>query len=316
MRQRFPFLNALRAFEAANRCGSLSEAAKELSVTPGAVSRQINRLEAELGAALFIRHPRGVEPTAEGRALARTVSDAFDRIDATTEEIRANMIVNRLSVFSHTTLAVEWLVPRIGSFHQAHPGIDLNLITSLEPTALYDGNADMGIWAGIDPLPGTHTDTLFQPEYFPVCSPKLLNGAKTIRAADLHRFELLYSVYQVPHWQAWLRAAGIADIELDAPRFATSAEAYRAAQAGQGVFLAQRMFVSNDIAAGILVAPLRLAIRHPAAYRVICLEPRRNEPNIQAFRQWLELELRDADRFAQSAMPSGMEIIPVDIDSL
>ncbi len=316
MRHRFPFLNALRAFEAANRCGSLSQAAKELSVTVGAVSRQIGRLEQELDAKLFIRHPRGVEPTAQGRALARTVSDAFDRIDATTAEIRGAKTANRLTVFSHTTLAVEWLVPRIGSFHRTHPGIDLQLFASLEPTSIYDGSAEVGIWAGAEALPGTHMDMLFQPEYFPVCSPKLLAGTDTVRPGDLHRFELLYSVYQVPHWQAWLRAAGVTDIKLDTPRFATSAQAYRAAQDGHGMFLAQRMFVSNDIAAGILIAPFRLSIRHPAAYRLVCLEPRRNEPNVQAFRQWLESELRDADRIAEAAFPAGMEIVPVDTSSV
>ena len=316
MRRRFPFLNALRAFEAANRCGSLSEAAKELAVTVGAVSRQIANLEDELDARLFIRHPRGVEPTAEGRALARTVSDAFDRIDAITDEIRTDKAVRRLTVFSHTTLAVEWLVPRIGSFHRAHPGIDLNLFASIEPTSIYDGSADAGIWAGADPLPGTHMDTLFQPEYFPVCAPRLLRGRDTVRAADLARFDLLYSAFQVPHWQAWLNAAGVTGIKLDAPQFTTSAQAYRAAQDGHGVFLAQRMFVSNDIAAGTLAAPVRLAIRHPTAYRMVCLEPRRSEPAIQAFRHWLEAELREADRLAQQAMPQGMEIIPVSPDRL
>jgi LysR family glycine cleavage system transcriptional activator len=311
MRQRFPFLNALRAFEATHRCGSLSEAAKELSVTVGAVSRQIAQLEKELGARLFIRHPRGVEPTAQGRALARTVTDAFDRIDATTDEIRHDKVVNRLTVFSHTTLAVEWLVPRIGSFQRAHPGIELNLFASVEPTSIYDGSADVGLWAGAEPLPGTHMETLFQPEYFPVCSPKLPGEADTLRPSDLQRFELLYSVFQVPHWQAWLQAAGVGGVALDNPRFTTSAQAYRAAQDGHGMFLAQRMFVSNDIAAGTLVAPFRLAIRHPAAYRVVCLEPRKGEPSIQAFRHWLEQELREADRIAQAAMPSGMEIVPV-----
>lgn len=311
MRQRFPFLNALRAFEAAHRCGSLSEAAKELRVTVGAVSRQIAQLEKELHTKLFIRHPRGVEPTAEGRALARTVSDAFDRIDATTDEIRQGKVVNRLTVFSHTTLAVEWLVPRIGSFQLAHPGIELNLFASIEPTSIYDGSADVGIWAGAEPLPGTHMETLFQPEYFPVCSPRLLAGADTLRPGDLDRFELLYSSFQVPHWQAWFAAAGISGPALDKPQFTTSAQAYRAAQDGHGMFLAQRMFVSNDIAAGTLEAPFRLAVRHPAAYRMVCLEPRKGEPNIQAFRHWLGHELREADRVAQAAMPSGMEIVPV-----
>lgn len=316
MRHRFPFLNALRAFEATHRCGSLSDAASELAVTVGAVSRQVARLEDELGARLFIRHPRGVEPTAAGRALARTVTDAFDRIDAITDEIRADRAVRRLTVFSHTTLAVEWLVPRVGSFHRAHPDIDLNLFASIEPTSIYDGSADVGIWAGADPLPGTHMDMLFQPEFFPVCAPRLLTGADTLRPADLARFELLYSVFQVPHWQAWLRAAGVTDVTLDAPGFSTSAQAYRAAQDGHGVFLAQRMFVCNDIAAGTLAAPVRLAIRHPAAYRMVCLEPRRGEPSIQAFRHWLELELREADRLAQQALPRGMEIIPVGEDVL
>ena len=115
-------------------------------------------------------------PGSHHRRIAERLAESFDRIDATIDDIRANTADTRLTVFSHATVAVEWLVPRIGSFHRSHPDIDLQLFPMLEPKGLYDGSVDAGVWSGPEDWPDTEETPLFYPEYFPICSPKLLDG--------------------------------------------------------------------------------------------------------------------------------------------
>src|SRR3546814_1782272 len=73
-------LNLLRAFDAAARLGSFTEAAKDLFVTQAAVSHQVKALESWLGKSLFHRPSRGLMLTDEGLLLAPTVADALARI--------------------------------------------------------------------------------------------------------------------------------------------------------------------------------------------------------------------------------------------
>lgn len=310
IQRRFPFLNALRAFEAVSRHRSVSLAAQELSVTPGAVSRQIARLETELGCPLLIRQHRGMKPTANGDVLARTLNETFDRIDATIKDIRANAAVERLTVFSRATVALEWLVPRIGSFHRSHPEIDLRLFPMLEPQGLYDGSADAGVWSGSEHWPDTATTPLFHPEYFPICSPGLLAEDTALRRPqDLLRHRLLGSSYQFDSWRGWFKRVGIDGFDVaQIERFDTSAHAYRAARDGLGIAMGQRLFVSNDIAAGTLVAPFPIGVRDTLPYSLICLEERKDEPKIRAFLDWMKGELLDADRVARTVLPSDMTV--------
>jgi len=313
MSGRFPFLNALRAFEAACDAGSLTAAAQELSVTPGAVSRQVSKLEGELGFALLVRQARGVEPTAKGMALYRALTEAFDHIETTLGEIRDDRSIAVLSVFSYVTVAVEWLVPRIGAFHRAHPDIDLQLYPMREPAGLFDGSMDAGVWSGPGDWPNVHADELVFPEYLPVCSPKLMaEGPPLKRPGDLKHHVLLSSTFQLPFWRAWLDAAGAHAVDLERVQpFDSSAQAYRAARDGQGVVLGQRLFVCNDVAAGTLVAPFNVAVRDTQAYCLITLKERRNDPRIGAFRRWMTGELAEAERVARSAMPSGIKVTPI-----
>ncbi len=314
MHHRFPFLNALRSFEAACSEGSLTGAATALSVTPGAVSRQVRKLEDELGCPLLVRQARGVEPTAKGHVLHRAIGEAFDRIDATLAEIRDDSSMAVLSVFSYITVAVEWLVPRIGSFHRAHPHTDLQLYPVREPAGLFDGTMDAGVWYGPGDWPDVNAVELVFPEYLPVCSPRLIEeGPPLLCPDDLKNHQLLASSFQLPFWQAWLKAAGVTNLDLSAARaFDSSAQVYHAARDGQGIALGQRAFVCNDVAAGTLVVPFDVAVRDNQAYCLISLKERRKDPRIKAFQRWIETQLEEAERVARSAMPSGMTVVPMD----
>ena len=314
MRKRFPLLNALRAFEAASRHGSLSAAAGELSVTTGAVSRQISRLESYLDCPLFTRNPRGVVLTAKGEAYANALTDAFDSIDEATNELRSGGVPASLSVFAFTTLAMEWLLPKLGSFRELHPGIDLKLVASSEPIGLYDGQVDVGLWIGPEQWRGIHFDALFNADHFPVCSPALMESGPPLREpADLRHHTLLYSTARIPNWPAWLDAADVGDLEITREmRFENSSNAYRAARDGLGIALGQRLFVAEDIAAGRLVVPLPLSIRSQQSYCLVCLEARRSDWKIEAFRSWIGARVAETEALSDSVLPAGMQVIPID----
>ncbi|NKB56320.1 MAG: transcriptional regulator GcvA [Alphaproteobacteria bacterium] len=318
MRRRFPLLNALRAFEAASRHGSLSGAATELSVTTGAVSRQISRLESYLDDTLFFRNPRGVELTAKGLTYANALTEAFDRIDAATEDFRGHTEPSSLSVFSFTTLAIEWLLPNLDSFRALHPSIDLKLVASSEPVGLYDGQVDVGLWIGPEHWPGIHFDELFYADHFPVCSPALLeNGPPLRNASDLRHHTLLYSTARIPNWPDWLNAAGAGDLVVSREmRFENSSNAYRAARDGLGIALGQRLFVAEDIAAGRLVVPLPLSIRSQQSYCIVCLEARRTDWKIEAFRNWIASRVAETEALSQSVLPADMKVINIAGDAL
>lgn len=311
MSNRFPLLNALRAFEAASRHGSLSGAAGELSVTTGAVSRQISRLETYLDCVLFTRNPRGVELTAKGRSYASALKDAFDRIDTATEAVRGRTAPVSLSVFSFTTPAMEWLLPNLESFRERHPGIDVKLVASSEPVGLYDGQVDVGLWVGPEHWPGIHFDVLFRADHLPVCSPALLETGPPLREpADLRHHTLLYSTQRMPNWFDWLKAAGAGDVEFTRQmRFENSSNAYRAARDGLGVALGQRLFVAEDIAAGRLVVPLPISIRLQRSYCLVCLETRRTDWRIEAFRNWIGERVAHSEALWQTVQPAGMRVI-------
>lgn len=311
MRRRFPLLNALRAFEAASRHGSLSGAAGELSVTTGAVSRQISRLESYLDCVLFTRNPRGVELTAKGRSYANALTDAFDGIDAATEEVRGRSAPASLSIFSFTTPAMEWLLPNLESFRERHPGVDVKLVASSEPVGLYDGQVDVGLWIGPERWPGIYFDLLFKADHFPVCSPTLLEtGPPLQEPADLRHHTLLYSTQRIPNWLDWLNAAGAGDVvSARQMRFENSSNAYRAARDGLGVALAQRLFVAEDIAAGRLVVPLPVSIRLQRSYCLVCLEARRTDWRIEAFRDWIGEQVARSEALSQSVLPAEMRVI-------
>jgi LysR family glycine cleavage system transcriptional activator len=314
MRKRFPLLNALRAFEAASRHGSLSAAAGELSVTTGAVSRQISRLETYLDCPLFTRNPRGVVLTAKGETYANALTRAFDSIDDATSELRSGGVPASLSVFAFTTLAMEWLLPKLEAFREQHPGIDLKLVASSEPVGLYDGQVDVGLWIGPEQWRGIHFDVLFSADHFPVCSPALLeNGPPLQEPADLRHHTLLYSTARIPNWPDWLEAAGVGDLDIAREmRFENSSNAYRAARDGLGIALGQRLFVAEDIAAGHLTVPLPLSIRSQQSYCLVCLDSRRTDWKIEAFRNWISARIADSVALSESVLPADMKVIPLD----
>lgn len=135
MRTRLPSLNSVRVFEAAARHGSFVKAADELCVTHGAVSRQIKQLEASLGLALFERRNRAVFLTRAGLQLHEVCRDVMQRLEDGLRQLHKSVAERPLVVSCEPTVAMRWLIPRLGRFHASHPEVQLLYAAGCTPTA-------------------------------------------------------------------------------------------------------------------------------------------------------------------------------------
>src|ERR1041385_7290599 len=180
MPRRLPPLNALKAFEAAARHESFTRAAGELFVTQGAVSHQVKALETELGLKLFNRERQGLVLTEAGREYLVVVRDALDRIALGTERLLQRQNAGVLTVSTSPDFAAKWLVHRLGSFIEQHPGIDLRVSAAMHHVDFAREEVDMAVRHGDGHWPGLHVARLSSEQLFAVCSPKLLSRKRRI----------------------------------------------------------------------------------------------------------------------------------------
>lgn len=290
--RQLPSLNALRAFEAAARHLSLSTAAKELNVTPAAVSHQVKALEDYLGVSLFRRAHNALLLTDAGQVCLPGLSEGFDRLAAAVAATRASEESRPLTVTVSPTFGARWLVPRLERFAEAYPGIDVRLDASERLVDLVSEDVDVAVRYGRGDYPGMQVDKLFGEEVvMPVCSPRLLSGEHALREpADLRHHTLLHVVEPVgtPDWRMWLKAAGVAGCDpLRGPTFTQSNLALEAAIRGQGVALGWFRSVQADLEAGRLVRPFDLSVPVDFGYYLVYPPGSERHARVTAFREWI-----------------------------
>jgi LysR family transcriptional regulator, glycine cleavage system transcriptional activator len=290
--RKLPPLASLRAFEAAARHLSFRRAAEELAVTPTAVSHQIRQLEERLGVRLFERHTRQVVATAAALELYPVLRDGFDAFARAVEAVADRRARRSLTLSATSAFAARWLIPRIGSFRRAHPGLDLRLHASDEPVRLDGRDIDAAIRYGRGPYPGLAALPLAADCFAPVCSPAL----RLRRRADLARWPLLHFEWRNrradnPTWRRWLEQAGVREVSPDAGVvFSDENHAIQAALAGQGVALLSLLLVAPDLRSGALVQPFGPALEGYRYHLVHAPDaPRREE--LAALAAWLQAEM-------------------------
>jgi LysR family glycine cleavage system transcriptional activator len=291
MTARLPSLNGLRAFEAAARHLSFTNAAFELNVTQTAISHQIRRLEQELGIRLFVRQNRALALTPEAKDYLPGVRAAFNDLRLATDRLLRKDDDRVLTVSTLASLAAKWLLPRLAAFQEAHPGIDVRITTS---TALVDfrtGDVDAAIRYGRGHWPGLRADWLMADELFPVCSPALLGGNRPLRTPeDLRDHVLLHtSNANSDDWRLWLTAAGLPTNLSTHPgvTFDLIFMTVQAAIDGIGVAMGRTSYVEADIAKGRLVVPFKITLPADAGFYLVSPEAGADSPKLRAFRQWL-----------------------------
>ena len=293
MARQIPPLTALRAFEAAGRHLSFTKAADELHVTQAAISHQVKSLEEYLGLKLFRRLNRTLLLTDAGQLYLPPLTDAFEGITRATHRLRQHLGRARLTVSVLPSFAAGWLVPRLGRFRQRCPDVDLRIDPTNSLTDFRRDGVELGILYGRGNYPGLRTDRLMREEFFPVCSPRLLEGPAPLRdPADLTHHTLLHDDMTVD-WRTWLLAAGVEGVDAERGITVTdSSMLLRAAIAGQGVALARSVLAADEIASGRLVRPFDVDVPTEYAYYLAYPEESADQSNVVAFREWILEEAR------------------------
>ena len=295
-RRRLPPLNALRAFEAAARHMNFSRAADELSVTPGAVSQQIQNLEEYIGAPLFKRTPKGLLLTDAAQTALPALREAFDRLAEAASLLTAAEEGRRLTVSVAPSFAAKWLVPRIGRFEAAHPEVEVWVNAGLELVDFTSGEIDLAIRYGSGRYPGLEVTRLLGETVSPVTSPALLETNPLNQLSDLANHVLLHdgspdADESCPDWAMWLAARGVKGVDgARGPRFNQSSLVIEAAANGRGVALAKATLAQDDIDAGRLVMPFRDATVVDFAYYIVHPKAKARLGSVRAFIAWLTAE--------------------------
>jgi LysR family glycine cleavage system transcriptional activator len=291
MTDRLPPMQALRAFDAAARTGSLTRAAEALHLTHGAISHQIKALEDEFGVKLVERSGRGIRLTDEGERFAARLRGALTEIGDAVREITTRSNPRQLRLSTLPSFAARWLLPRITRFTKAHPDIDLEIRTNNSLVDFRREDVDVAIRHGLGQWPGLIVEHLLDDITFPVCSPRLNGGKLPKRPADLERYPLLRG--EGEQWKTWFEAAGLDWPEPDrGPLYSDSSHMLQAAIEGQGVAIARSSILGDDLRNGVLVKLFDIEVHNPRKYYLVYPPRMKDSPKLEAFRSWLRQELR------------------------
>lgn len=283
-----PPLSALRAFSAFAETGSVVAAAAQLGVTHAAVSQQIRALEKALDLALVARSGRRVEMTDDGRRLAEGVGRGFDEIARAVAELREGQDRRALQVTTTAMFASAWLVPRLGGFRAAHPGIDLVLDPSAGLRTLEPGGFDVAIRSGRGDWPGLEAKLLIPAPLVVVATPALLEGRA---GSDLDALAALPWLSELGHNEAteFLARHGIVKALSGGVTHLPGNLLLDSVRAGHGLAVVTELLAEQDIASGRLQIVLRDEIDR-GYYLVTRPGPQR--PPLRAFARWIAREAR------------------------
>ncbi len=300
MHSALPSLSALRAFEAAARHLSLTQAARELNVTAGALSHQIRGLEDFLGVKLFERRVRAIALTAAGKQLYPGLQTGFTHIREAVASLDTAHASHVLVVSTSPGLTSKWLARRLYRFGAAYPDIDVRISSSAANANFATDGIDLAIRnMPIDPPPeaGLEMEKLVDITYIPVCSPRLLERYRLVKdARALARLPLIHDESMsvrgaAPNWGSWFKAAGVEDVDLQhGLRFNSADHALDAAAESAGVLLTHDILAYEDLRTGRLIIPVKFALPAGRTFSLVWAKGRKPSPAAESFRRWIREE--------------------------
>jgi len=284
-------LRAIVVFDAVARCRSLSKAAAELFVTPSAVSQQIQALETHLGTTLLTKAGRGVALTEAGERYFEMITDDVQRVTEATQRIRGFRSRSVLTVRTTPTLGSKWLLPRLRSFLDANPDVELRLNATTEPTDFGREGVDLEIRHGEGRWPGMFVEGLAEESFLPVCAPTYAK-AFGMAAADLPDHRLIHSVKAQVQWSQWFAMTGsMPTPEWRRLLFDRSHMAIDAAVDGLGVALESTLMMWRELRDGSLVCPVINPPRVTLTTQwIVCPFDHLHRAKVRMFLDWLRAE--------------------------
>ena len=293
-----PPLNALRAFEATARLNSVSQAAEQLHVTHGAVSRQLKVLEEHLGVSLFIKDGRGLKLTDAGTRLRDASTEAFERLRTVCAELTHSTADAPFVLGCSGSLLARWFIPRLGRLNADLPDLRLHLSAGEGDLDPRRPGLDALLVFAEPPWPADmHVYELTSERIGPVLSPLYAGYAllKEASARSLLNEPLLHTTSRPQAWPSWAQQN---DLDAEALKYGQGFEhlyyLLEAAVAGLGVAIAPEPLVAEDLKAGRLVAPWGFS--ETPAQLALWLPKRAADGRARQLAQWLKNELRQSDQ--------------------
>ncbi len=286
-RRLLPSTSMLAAFDSAARLGSFSGAAKELSLTQGAISRQIRALEEQLGVSLFERTAQHVTLTDVGAQYAVEVSSALSIIRSATLNAITNTSVGELKIAILPTFGSRWLIPRLSSFLENNLDIDVSFVNRFASFDFNSEQLDAAIHYGQADWPNADCIFLMSETVVPVYSPALQQKHNISHPEDFCKLPLLHLSTRHDQWQNWFRKNDIEHEVSHGIIFEQFSFASQAAIAGLGVALMPRLFVENELKSGALIGFERGASKSSSAYYLVIPRSRASYAPLVAFREWI-----------------------------
>ncbi|QSV15115.1 DNA-binding transcriptional regulator DsdC [Photobacterium ganghwense] len=287
-------LSGLHCFLIAADQMSFTRAAELLCLTQSAVSHKIKNLEETLGVKLFIRQPRKLVLTDEGKRLKEVVAHNFGDIANELRDLKTLDLSGDLNVSVPPTFAQCWLVPRLKSFVEKYPALRFHLRTRNELVDFQTESFDCAIYFGNGKYQGLHVSKIMDESIIPVCSHEYAvehglygNPAKLSSCLLLHDAAPWARAGRNDEWQYWAQQNGVALAEAGCT-FDRADLALQAAERGIGVAMGRASFVTEQLASGRLVAPFTLSVTSPQSYYLVCRKEMATSPRIKAFIDWLE----------------------------
>ncbi|WP_108661255.1 LysR substrate-binding domain-containing protein [Acuticoccus kandeliae] len=287
-------MNTLRALDGIARHGSMSRAARELHVTPSAISHAIRALEDELGFPLIVRGGRSAVLTRAGLVYAQEVRKALSILaDAHSAAFDARL-EGHFTVSCTPGLATFWLMGHIGEFRDLFPRVGLRIVSSEAFETLSDPDVDLFVAFGSGTWRGYTSELLTPLNLAPYCSPALLNAMGGVaEAADLVRFPLLH-LRDHHDWTRWLSAASVNNLAAETGIVMSNMYlVLTAALQGLGVAIGDNIACRTALADGRLVRPVPLSITSTEAYYFVSEPAKHDLPIARAFRDWMRSRIMD-----------------------
>ncbi len=286
-RRFLPSLSSLLALEAVDRLGSASAAAEELSLTHGAISRQLKVLETQLDVPLIQRDGVRLKLNPAAAEYCGIVRGLLQDLSRATLKLKANPTGGSLNLAILPAFGMHWLAPRLREFANRHPEVTVNLSTRLKPFDFGDEDFDAAIHFGQRDWPAVNYLLIATETVMPVCAPDLI-GARPAQASDILRYPLLHLETRADAWEQWFNTHGIEVSGLRGMLFDQFSTMAQAAIHGLGVALLPSYLAQTEIRNGRLICIYGEAVENSGSYYLVWPNARPPRPPLLKFARWLE----------------------------
>ncbi|MDE2414927.1 MAG: LysR family transcriptional regulator [Comamonadaceae bacterium] len=295
MPHQLPPLHALRVFEVAARASSFTEAAQQLHLTHGAVSRQISLLEAALGQSLFRKQGQRMVATSHAKAFAREISQAFDHIGDAARRYGKRASEKVIRVNAPATMAMRWLIPRLGEFHARHGGIEVRVSTALSTEPALQGSFDVAIRRDTIASEQYEELALYAEKNTVIVSPGLWQQKPLRSPKELTKAIWLGADTRPGDWEAWLQVAGLPDLRpVQVLRFDHFFVNLQAVIDGLGYGVGPFPTLRSDLQRGHIHAPFPEIAVGSGSYKALVPLDADKPRHLRLFLQWLQEQAAQA----------------------